>query len=91
MRNWSAETNPDVLAEAALAKAQHLMSHAITTSGSTEKQLAVRLKEASPTSIKDMLGSECDLAVQSLGRFLAVCGYRLRIEMDKLPAQTAGK
>ena len=37
MPNWSSETDPDVLSEAALAKAQHLMSHAMTKSGTSQR------------------------------------------------------
>ena len=86
MPNWSSETDPDVLSEAALAKAQHLMSHAMTKSGTSETQMAVQM-ETTPSSIEHMLSSRCDLTVRSLGRFLALCGYRLTIEVEELPVR----
>ena len=78
MLNWFSETDPDVLSEAALAKAQSLMSHAMTKSETTEEQLAVQMERTS-SSIQHMLGSGCNLTVRSLSRFLALCGYRLTI------------
>ena len=47
MLNWFSETDPDVLSEAALAKAQYLMSHAMRMSETTDKQLAVQMERES--------------------------------------------
>ena len=86
--NWFAETDPDVLSEAALAKAQALMSHAMRTSQMDEAQLAVKMGKT-PSSLQFMLSSGCNLTVRTLGELLGICGYRLKIELQKLPARAA--
>ena len=88
MMNWFTETDPDVLSEAALAKAQALMSHAMRTSQMDEAQLAVKMGKT-PSSLQFMLSSGCNLTVRTLGQFLAICGYRLKIELQELPATVA--
>ena len=85
MTNWLAETDPEVLAEAALAKAQALMSHAMEVSPVTEKHLAMRM-EKTHGSVDYLLSSESNLTVRTLGEFLAICGYRLEITTRELSA-----
>ena len=84
MMDWFTETDPDVLSEAALAKAQALMSQAMRTSPTSKAELAVRL-EKTPSTLQFLLSSRCNLTVRTLGQLLAICGYRLRIDMEKLP------
>ena len=86
--NWFAETDPDVLSEGALAKAQALMSQAMRTSHMDQAQLAVRMGKT-PSSLQFMLTSRCKLTVRTLGALVGICGYRLKIELQKLPARVA--
>ena len=85
MPNWFTETDPDVLSEAALAKAQYLMCYAMRMSETTSKQMAAKM-ERSPSAIEHMFSSGCDLSLRSLSRFLSLCGYRLTIKAEKLPS-----
>ena len=83
-RDWNAERDPDVLAEAALAKAQHLMAAAVRDSGLSYTDVALRTGR-SPSKTAKLYGSDADLTVRTLAREVAVCGRRLKIETEKLP------
>ena len=88
MRDWLKETDPDLLSEAALAKAQAMMDRAMTNSHLTEEDLAACMRP-SPWTIPYLLSSQCDLTVKTLGRFLAICGYRLSMDVHPIPAMAA--
>ena len=97
MTSWSAETNPDVLSETALAKAQALICQAARGSGLDDAVLGQQIGKT-PRQIRLMLTSKADPSVKHVAQVLAVCGYRLTMNIEKLPdtdrastADAAGK
>ena len=83
-RDWNAERDPDVLAEAALAKAQHLMAAAVRDSGVSDIDVALRTGR-SPKETAKLYRSDAELTVRTLAREVAVRGRRLKLDTEKLP------
>ena len=84
MTSWWAETNPEVLSEAALAKAQALICQAARGRGLNDPLLGQQIGKT-PAQLRLMLTSKADPSIKHLAQVLAVCGYRLTINMEKLP------
>ena len=82
-RDWYAERDPEVLAEAALANAQALMARATKEDGISDVVLTLRTGRSSKDTA-EMYSSSCDLTVRALARELAICGRRLKLESEKL-------
>lgn len=78
MPNWR---NTDFCAEFTLALVQAKMDRALTDSRMTEEAMA-----AQGHHVDHLLSSDCDLTVRILGSFLALCGYRLNVGIQPIPA-----
>ena len=85
MRNWVDERDPDLLSELALAVTQSRMDRALTDSRMSEEDLSTALG----TDVRRLLQSNCDLTVKTLGRFLAVCGFKFDVNLRRIPEMAA--
>ena len=83
--NWLYERDPDLLSEAALAEAQTRMDQALTDSRMGEDAMTAHVGQ----NVRHLLSSQCNLTVRTLGRFLAICGYRLNVDIKRIPTTAA--
>lgn len=85
MRNWVDERDPDLLSELALAVTQSRMDRALTDSRMSEEDVSTALGK----DVRRLLSSNCDLTVKTLGRFLAVCGFKFDVNIRRIPEMAA--
>ena len=87
MRDWRYERDPDLLGEAALATSQALMGNALAQRRRTDAAVAAQMG----VEIDELLsGANDNLSVKTLGRFLAICGFRLKMEIVRIPDGAEG-
>ena len=87
--NLYSETDPHFLSECALAEAQAILCRAMRMNPAAEKLLEAELIGTSYGGIEDLLHSESAMTVKDLGRFLAVCGYRLQFDTVECHVEAA--
>ena len=82
MRNWLYERDPDILSESALGVSQAMMGNALAESRMEDSVMAGHMGQ----DVAHLLsGDNDDLTVKDLGRFLAICGFRLSVDIRRIP------
>ena len=82
------ETDPDVLGQATSAKVRGLVARAVQEGRTKRAREFATLLDKEPGDIDLAFGIKYSRVLSDLGRWFAILGYRLQIDIEELPRPT---